>query len=93
MTHMTHIPLRTVKVDLEEHPRHVRRTPAPAREHVGGNASCASCVMDLEALAHRVVRLSPDRHDPERFHLEKDEVAAELRRLCRLFRIEPRGGR
>ncbi|MGC9271752.1 hypothetical protein [Acidiphilium sp.] len=33
-------------------------------------------------LARRVQRLSPDRRDPERYHAEKSEIAAELRRLA-----------
>lgn len=37
----------------------------------------------LAALANRVQRLSPDRRDPERYHAEKSEIAAELRRLAR----------
>ncbi len=37
----------------------------------------------LAALARRVVRLSPSRHDPEQFHLDKSEIVAELRRLAR----------
>jgi len=37
----------------------------------------------LRALAAAVRRLGPSRHDPERFHLDKGEVAAELRRLAR----------
>ena len=36
----------------------------------------------LEDLARRVDRLVPSHRDPERFHLEKSEVAAELRRLA-----------
>lgn len=40
----------------------------------------------LDALAERVVRLSPSHRDPERFHEEKSEVAAELRRLAREWR-------
>lgn len=37
----------------------------------------------LADLARRVQRLSPDRRDPERYHAEKSEIAAELRRLAR----------
>lgn len=37
----------------------------------------------LADLASRVVRLSPDRHDPEKYHLEKSEIVADLRRLAR----------
>lgn len=39
-------------------------------------------------MANRVRRLSPDRRDPERFHIEKDELAADLRRLAHQFRVE-----
>jgi hypothetical protein len=37
----------------------------------------------LARLARDVARLAPDRRDPERFHVEKSEIAAELRRLAR----------
>ena len=37
---------------------------------------------ELAALAVRVDRLVPDRRDPERFHEEKSELAAALRRLA-----------
>lgn len=37
----------------------------------------------LHSLATRVARLSPDRRDPERWHLEKDDIAYTLRRLAR----------
>jgi hypothetical protein len=43
----------------------------------------------LEALAERLVRLSPSHRDPEQFHEEKDFLASELRRLARDLR---RGG-
>lgn len=36
----------------------------------------------LERLAAEVRRLSPCRHDPERFHEQKSEIAAELRWLA-----------
>lgn len=39
---------------------------------------------DLDALADRVGRLRPCRHDPEAFHAEKDEIEQELRRLAQL---------
>jgi len=38
---------------------------------------------EIEAIADRVRRLLPSRHDPERFHVEKDEIERELRRLAR----------
>ncbi|MEE3502614.1 hypothetical protein [Acidiphilium acidophilum] len=37
----------------------------------------------LADLARRVQRLAPDRRDPERYHAEKSEIAAELRRIAR----------
>ena len=37
----------------------------------------------LATLAARVARLSPDRHDPERFHMDKDDIARQLRRMAR----------
>lgn len=36
----------------------------------------------LLALADRLRRLSPSRHDPERFHAEKSAIEGELRRLA-----------
>jgi len=38
---------------------------------------------ELIALASRVLRLVPDRRDPEAFHIEKSELASALRRLAR----------
>ena len=40
----------------------------------------------LEALAARVAALGISRHDPEAFHLAKDDVAKALRRLARELR-------
>ena len=37
----------------------------------------------LIRLAARVARLCPDHRDPHRFHEEKSEIEAELRRLAR----------
>lgn len=37
----------------------------------------------LRVLAHRVRRLCPHHRDPERFHMDKDEVARALLRLAR----------
>jgi hypothetical protein len=36
----------------------------------------------LRDLANRVARLGPNRRDPEKFHLDKSDVVAELRRLA-----------
>jgi len=37
----------------------------------------------LTDIADAVQRLTPDRRDPERFHAEKSEIVAALRRLAR----------
>lgn len=37
----------------------------------------------LTELARRVLRLRPSHRDPEEFHVEKSEIANELRRLAR----------
>jgi hypothetical protein len=36
----------------------------------------------LRDIANRVQRLGPNRRDPERFHVDKAELVAELRRLA-----------
>lgn len=36
----------------------------------------------LRALAARLARLVPDRRDPHRFHEEKGDMVAELKRLA-----------
>ncbi len=40
-------------------------------------------IIALHTLANRVSRLSPDRRDPEQWHLEKDDIAKALRRIAR----------
>ena len=40
----------------------------------------------LEALAARVAALGISRHDPEAFHIAKDDVAKALRRMARELR-------
>ena len=39
--------------------------------------------VQCELLAHALQRLAPSRTDPERFHLDRSELVAELRRLGR----------
>jgi hypothetical protein len=43
----------------------------------------------LEALAGEVARLEPSRRDPERFHIEKDRLAAKLRQLAEHGQLAP----
>lgn len=40
----------------------------------------------LDSLASKVERLSPHHRQPERFHEDKSEIVAELRRLAREVR-------
>lgn len=57
--------------------------------HAGSPHSRAGgpCLPDrLRDLAYHVQRLSPSHRDPERFHEDKSEIAAELIRLARGFR-------
>jgi hypothetical protein len=37
----------------------------------------------LQILADQLRRLSPDRRDPERFHLDKSAIERELREVAR----------
>ena len=43
----------------------------------------------LLQLAARVRHLCPDHRDPERFHVEKDAIERELRRLARVWEPRP----
>jgi hypothetical protein len=38
---------------------------------------------DLLQIARLLDHLAPDAHDPERFHIQKNALACELRRLAR----------
>ncbi|NTF80539.1 hypothetical protein [Rhizobium rhizogenes] len=38
--------------------------------------------MQLEGISDRLARLAPSHRDPHRFHEEKSELVAELRRLA-----------
>lgn len=42
----------------------------------------------LDDLARRVARLIPSRHDPEPYHIEKNQITFELRQLAR--QVQPR---
>ena len=48
-----------------------------------GTVRHCGTVSALSDLAHRVARLCPDHRNPERFHLDKSEIVAALRRLAR----------
>lgn len=54
-------------------------TAGPTSSRAGG----PSLPDRLRDLAHEVQRLSPSHRDPERFHEDKSEIVAELRRLAR----------
>ena len=49
---------------------------------VGADAPASDASDRLAALARRVIRLAPSRHNPEQFHMDKSEIAAELRRIA-----------
>ena len=81
MTHMTHYDALFIEGG---NPR------VCARARVGGqyreSASCASCASwskTLADLSRRVAILGPNHRDPERYHLEKSEIVATLRRIAR----------
>jgi hypothetical protein len=48
-----------------------------------GRKSPSPAPLQLEALAARVAALLPCRRDPERFHMDRHEIAADLLRLAR----------
>jgi hypothetical protein len=50
---------------------------------VGYRMSTTIDPADLRALAVDVLRLLPDRRDPEQFHVAKSEIAGALRRLAK----------
>jgi hypothetical protein len=63
-----------------------RLTRVRARERpISGSLSHASQMrgVRLRDLARAVDRLGPSRRNPEQFHEDKSEIAAELRRLAR----------
>ncbi len=67
-------------------------TPPPTDRQAPRPAAGTGLAARLRDLADRVRSLPPpDRHDPERFHLAKSDVAAELRRLA--AETEPGGRR
>lgn len=55
------------------------------KESPSGSSGASETRAELEALARRVSRLGPDRRDPERFHMDRSEIVAELRRLARVW--------
>ena len=63
------------------------RTHARAHARGGGTersvTSVTSVTEELDTLADRLRRLRPDGRKPERFHQDKSEIEAALRRLAR----------
>jgi hypothetical protein len=57
----------------EVHTSRTIQSPSSSRRH-GGE--------DLLGLADRIRRLSPSHRDPEAFHIEKDLIASEIRRVA-----------
>ena len=58
-------------------------TPLGVSGCPGGLSGQTACPGALMTLAAQVARLAPSHRDPERFHVEKSEIVAELRRLAR----------
>jgi hypothetical protein len=52
-------------------------------ERVAGLVDQATAILDL---ARRIERLAPHHRDPERFHEDKSEIVASLRRLAKEVR-------
>jgi hypothetical protein len=48
-----------------------------------GKRPTPSVANELADLARQVASLSPDRRDPEQFHMAKSEIAAGIRRCAR----------
>jgi hypothetical protein len=53
----------------------------------------ADVAAELRALALRVRHNVPDRHDPERFHVEKSEIERKLGSIAARYEDNPRRGR
>lgn len=64
-------------------------TTTPYRGWGGGGATPPAS-REVEQLADRVRRLTVHHRDPERFHIEKSEIAHELHQLART--LEKRHG-
>lgn len=45
---------------------------------------------ELDELASRLNRCSPSRVDPERFHVERDDIVRAMRRLARQLARQPK---
>ena len=61
----------------------MNRTAAPC-----DLVTAVTVVARLEAITSRLQRLAPCHRDPERFHVDKSEIVAELRRMA----VEARRG-
>ena len=58
--------------------------PPPSAPCAGGHGGRPRIAEMLNAIAQRLRNLSPDHRDPEKFHIQKSELVAELRRLARM---------
>jgi hypothetical protein len=64
----------------------MRSYPPPHAAKTRAESGDANWRSELLECARLLDRLAPDYHDPERFHLQKDALAHELRRLARWAR-------
>ena len=62
----------------------------PVRHCVPNRADPVCHDATVERLANAVTRLAPHHRDPERFHLDKHTIAAELHQLAAALRKERR---
>ena len=84
VTHGDTHPLRAIWAqNIQGTQRAYRGLQGGSREYVGKCVTMRHCVTTLSDLARAVVRLCPDHRDPERFHADKDDIAAALRSLAR----------
>lgn len=66
----------------------VQRPGSCGRREGSSPAAAPPACAELERLARQVARLSPSHRDPERFHMDRSEIVAELRRLARSLKVD-----
>lgn len=98
MTHYDALPFEGAGSGAKREQGYMGGAGAPRKE----NASCASCASSsgsrqtprplaslMADIAERVARLSVSHRDPEHFHIQKSELAWELRAVARRMERAP----
>ena len=62
---------------------HIRAHTNPSIEKCSTMIYCSTKKGDLTDIANAVQRLTIDRRNPEKFHMDKSEIVAALRRMAR----------